>query len=1764
VLLPSALPVQAATPAFRQSRGVEIGSGTVASVALTSANVAGNLIVVQVIWSNTGAVTMSDTRGNAYVAATPRTTWASGWSAQSFYAKNIAAGADTVRATFATSINSFGIVQVHEYTGIDKANPLDGATIRTGTGTTMNSGPVTTTNANDLLWAAGASAGTMNAAPSGWTQRLNTSGNRTMDRIVTSAGTYTVTPNHSGGSWVMQLVAFKADAGLDTTAPSTPGNVSTSAVSSGRIDVGWSASTDDVGVTGYEVERCQTASCTNFAPVTTVTGTGYSDAGLQPGTLYRYRVRARDAAGNVSAYSAVAQATTQGVPDTTAPSVPTGVSGAGLSISSVSLSWTPSTDDVGVTGYKVFRNGAQVGTSTTASFVNGGLAVNTSYTYTVSAHDAAGNDSAQSQGFTVSTLPDTTAPSTPTNLAAQAVAADQIRVSWTASTDDVGVSTYRIYRDGAFLTTSSVTPWNDAGLTPGTTYSYRVSAADAAGNESDQTAPAVATTPTLDTQPPSASMTAPSPGSTVSGLVTVSATATDNVGVAEVDFLVDGVSVGVDTTAPYSVSWNSTTTSNGPHNLSARARDVSGNFGVTSGVVSVTVSNPTTPPLPPNLVAGWNFDEGQGTTTADVSGNGNTATFQRNPAWAPGKYGSGIRLDGVDDFLSVLNSPTLNVSGAALTVSMWVNPLGGQTDQVLVGKFWNAGMTDPFYQHAIELRNNGTTPVFLLGTSAGLRTAAMGSALPLGQWSHLAITFDGSTVRFFRNGTLVSSPSLVVSTITPRDTLLYLGADVSPGQYFNGTLDDVRLYNRTLTQGEVETDMNLPLAAGSSDPSAPTVSITNPLNNAQVSGSVTITADAHDDVGVAGVQFFVDGSAIGPEDVAIPYAATWDTRTYTNGAHTVTARARDTSGNIRVATPVNANVVNADFFQNQVLATGFDLPTAMKFLPDGRMLVAELRGKIKLLPPPYLTPDPTPFLQISNLGQLNVIQQGIFDLALDPNYATNHHYYVFYTANNGNGDHDRLSRFTANAASTGTIPGSELVLYEDPGAANHEHHGGGIAFSNDGKILFTTGEHFAGTPSQDLTSPRGKIHRINPDGSVPTDNPFYDGAGPNWDSVWALGLRNPLRAYYDSPTGRLFVGDVGGNVDSSNEEVNLGVRGANYGWPNSEGPCGSPCTSPLYDYEHNGRDASITGGFVYRGSQFPASMQGSYFFGDYAQNWIKRLTLDANGNVTGVFNFEPANGQPDGPTGDIVYLTEGPDGSLFYLDLGYSDVTGSFGVSKVRRIRYLQSNQAPIAVAAANPTSGVVPLVVSFSSSGSRDPDGGPVTFSWDFGDGSPLSTQANPVHTYTTAGEYTVRLTVSDGSSSTFSTPITIQAGGLPTASITAPFDGATFRAGDVISLSGAGADPEDGPLPASAFTWNIDFLHDGHVHPGQVITGSKTGTFTIPTTGHDFEGNTRYRISLTVTDSSGLTSSAVAVIWPQKVNLTFGTAPTSGLTLFLDGIARTTPFTIGTLIGFNHTIEARNQTLGGSAYTFASWSDGGGQTHVIVAPVTPASYTATYAVTPTAPTGLAGAWGFNAGAGTSAVDSSGNGNTATLLNGLAWGTGKYGSGLSLDGVNDYLSVPNSASLNVSGSALSLSMWVNPNTASTGDHVLLGKHWNATMTSPYYQYGIELQGNSTRPVLLVGTAAGYVAASMTGTLTKGVWSHLAIVWNGSTAQFYVNGVLVNSATLSATITARSNPLQIGADADPGQFYRGLLDDVRIYNRAQTAAEVVADMNTGL
>jgi chitodextrinase len=274
----------------------------------------------------------------------------------------------------------------------------------------------------------------------------------------------------------------------DGTAPSAPGNVNASAVSASRIDVSWSASSDNVGITGYQIFR-------DGAQVGTAgsAATSYSDTGLNQLTAYTYTVKATDAAGNVSDPSGSAGATTL---DGTAPTVPGTLAATAVSGSEIDLSWAGSSDNVGVTGYQIFRNGAQVGTAGAGAttYNDTGLASYVQYAYTVRATDAAGNVSGDSNLASARTL-DAIAPTAPTGLVASSPTATQVNLSWSSATDNVGVTGYQIFRGGSQIgTVGSVTTYTDSTVLAGTTYSYTVKAVDAALNVSPASTAASVTT----------------------------------------------------------------------------------------------------------------------------------------------------------------------------------------------------------------------------------------------------------------------------------------------------------------------------------------------------------------------------------------------------------------------------------------------------------------------------------------------------------------------------------------------------------------------------------------------------------------------------------------------------------------------------------------------------------------------------------------------------------------------------------------------------------------------------------------------------------------------------------------------------------------------------------------------------------------------------------------------------------------------------------------------------------------------------------------------------------------------------------------------------------------------------------------------------------------------------------------------------------------------------------------------------------------------
>jgi hypothetical protein len=402
------------------------------------------------------------------------------------------------------------------------------------------------------------------------------------------------------------------------------------------------------------------------------------------------------------------------------------------------------------------------------------------------------------------------APSAPASLTATA-GIGSAALSWTASTDNLGIAGYDLHRSTVTGFTPSAanriaqpagTTYNDAPLAAAS-YFYRVIARDAAGNLSAPSPEATATV-TSDTTPPTVSLTSPAAGATVSGTITVTATASDNVGVAGVQFLLDGAALGAeDTTSPYSVSWNTTTAVNGSHTLSVRARDVAGNQ-TTTATVAVTVNN-VAPPPPTGLVAAYAFEEGTGTTAADATGTGHVGTLTGAVWSAAGKTGSAVSFDGVNDWVTVNDANDLDLT-AGMTLEAWVRPTALSGWNTIIMK------EDGVDTLAYGLYANDSAPYPAVTVRIGvLDRSALGTApLATGQWTHLAATYDGTTLRLYVNGVQVGSKAqtgnMVVSTRALR-----IGGNGVWGEYFNGLIDDVRIYNRALSAAEIQTDMSTPV-----------------------------------------------------------------------------------------------------------------------------------------------------------------------------------------------------------------------------------------------------------------------------------------------------------------------------------------------------------------------------------------------------------------------------------------------------------------------------------------------------------------------------------------------------------------------------------------------------------------------------------------------------------------------------------------------------------------------------------------------------------------------------------------------------------------------------------------------------------------------------------------------------------------------------------------------------------------------------------------
>ncbi|MFJ9918846.1 PQQ-dependent sugar dehydrogenase [Streptomyces rubiginosohelvolus] len=448
---------------------------------------------------------------------------------------------------------------------------------------------------------------------------------------------------------------------------------------------------------------------------------------------------------------------------------------------------------------------------------------------------------------------------------------------------------------------------------------------------------------------------------------------------------------------------------------------------------------------------------------------------------------------------------------------------------------------------------------------------------------------------------------------------------------------------------------------------------------------------------------------------------------------------------------------------------------------------------------------------------------------------------------------------------------------------------------------------------------RGKLLRIKPtaDGgyTVPAGNLFAPGTANTRPEIYAMGFRNPFRMSVDKKSGAVYIGDYGpdaGTTDpnrgpSGQVEFNRVTQPGNFGWPYCTGtntptetygeytfpggPSGakydcasgpannsfrntglatlppaqpawiryagdagsppefgggseSPMAGPVYNFDA-GLDSSV---------KFPASLDGRFFATEYGRKWIKPVEVKADGSPGTIDTFPWTGTQ-------VMDSAFGPDGALYVLDYG----TGANNQA-LYRVEYLAgSNRSPVAKAAADRTSGPTPLAVSFSSAGSADPEGGNLTYAWDFGDGT-TSTDPNPSHTYTTAGTYNPTLTVTDPEGLTGTASLVVTAGNTaPTVTLTTPADGSLFSFGDSVPFTVTVSDPEDGTVDCSKVKVTYLLGHDSHRHQITSKNGC-SGTIDVPVDGeHDSAANIYGVFDAEYTDAGGLTTHSDSILQPR-----------------------------------------------------------------------------------------------------------------------------------------------------------------------------------------------------------------------------------------------------------------------------------------------------------
>ena len=995
----------------------------------------------------------------------------------------------------------------------------------------------------------------------------------------------------------------------DTQAPTAPTGLAASGITQTDLSLSWTAATDNIAVTGYDVY--QNGVKINAATITT---TNYAVAGLTAATTYQFYVRAKDAAGNTSANSTTIAVTTLAGPDTQAPTAPTNLSTSNLTQSSLTLNWSAATDNIAVTGYDVYKDGVKLNSTaiTTTSYAVSGLTVLTSYQFYVTASDAAGNTSANSNTLTVTT-PDTQAPTAPTGLVSSSLTQSSLTLTWTASTDNVAVTGYDVYRNGVKINTTLIatTTYNISGLNAGTAYQFYIMAKDAAGNTSANSSTLSVTTP--DAQAPTAPSALTASGTTQTATTLTWSAATDNVAVTGYDVYRNGTKINatVVTTTTYAVTGLTASTA---YSFYVQARDAAGNISANSNTVAVTTSAVPTTCSGNGAINFQRWNNVTGTTVASLTSiaaypNSPTTSGTYTSFEAPTNSGDnfGLRMwgyicppttgsytfwiasdDNAELWLSTTNSAANRVRIAYHTSYTGVREWNKIATQKSLAITLNAGQL--YFVEAIMKDGTQGDNLAVGWAKPGQATTTPSEVIPGTQLRTSLPDAQAPTAATNLTAAAITATSFTLGWTASTDNIAVTGYDI----YQNGVkintanvtttsfavtgLTAATAYNYYViakdAAGNLSANSNTLLvttaAPDTQAPTAPTGLVASIIT--QTSFTLNWTA-ATDNNAVTGYDVYRNGIKINTANItATTYNVTGLTASTT---YQFTVKAKDAAANesaassaLSVATLDNTAAVET-FTQRTVIANQ-RMPHDLVYGPDGNIWYTERFGGTVS----FVNPATSVKRVVLTLGTKLVKvggQDGLMGLALHPQFRQGKPYvYISYSYQSVSTTvrKIRIERYTYDSVAR-TLGAPVTVLENIPGS--NDHNSARLAIGPDLKLYFSIGDMGAGqfdnssrtNNAQNLNVYEGKILRLNTEliGSswIPTDNPFTNAGVPT--AVYSYGHRNPQGLVWGNVNGSniLYSSEHG---PYSDDELNIIQPATNYGWPLVAGFC---------DNNYNGR-----------------------------------------------------------------------------------------------------------------------------------------------------------------------------------------------------------------------------------------------------------------------------------------------------------------------------------------------------------------------------------------------------------------------------------------------------------------------------------------------------------------------------------------------------------------------------------------------------------------